>query len=414
MNATFQPMKPLPFEEAAKFFGDKVVLTPKEFAELRDDAKSQAFSVAGLARLDAVTDVFNAMYRAVEFGTSFSTFKADIRDIIERKGWTGKAAWRVDTIFRTNIQTAYSVGKWDQLRNSKGVLGFVQYDAVNDSRTRPTHAAMDGKVFPANDPIWDRWWPPNGFRCRCTTRLMSEAEVKARGLAVDSGANWDGQMVDVGNGGMQALMPDPRFDSNPGKVRFGQIDSVIGQAAVPVPKMTLKTYADFGLPPVGEMDTSALPLFGAADDLPRGKPSDFYDHEFMSELGIAREQWSQHGWRALVKDGMGDSVIVSSQSFHDETGTQKLGRPDRQRFARVMARAIRDPEEIWLVPMQRRNGQIILRKRYVYVARREDGTLFKTVVVMDVDEGAWTGVSAHPLNGLDALMMVRTAVLFRH
>jgi hypothetical protein len=107
MNATFQPMRPLPFEEAAKFFGDKVVLTPQEFAELRDDAKSQAFSVAGLARLDAVTDVFNAMYRAVEFGTSFSTFKADIRDIIERKGWTGKAAWRVDTIFRTNIQTAY-------------------------------------------------------------------------------------------------------------------------------------------------------------------------------------------------------------------------------------------------------------------------------------------------------------------
>lgn len=80
------------------------------------------------------------------------------------------------------------------------------YDAVNDSHTRPSHLAMDGKVFPADSPIWDTWFPPNGFRCRCTVRTLSKRQVEQRGLKVETS--------------FPAVAPDPHFSSNPAKVRF--------------------------------------------------------------------------------------------------------------------------------------------------------------------------------------------------
>ena len=81
------------------------------------------------------------------------------------------------------------------------------YDAVNDSHTRPSHLAMDGKVFPADHKIWDVWFPPNGFRCRCTVRTLSKRQVEARELKVEDK--------------FPAIAPDPHFGTNPA-ARKGQ------------------------------------------------------------------------------------------------------------------------------------------------------------------------------------------------
>lgn len=91
---------------------------------------------------------------------------------------------------------------------------YWQYDAVNDSRTRPSHLAMDGRVFPADSPVWDTWFPPNGFKCRCTVRTLSKRQVERMGLQVEtqlpkSGILEDGRFVN--------LMPDPHFATNPAK-----------------------------------------------------------------------------------------------------------------------------------------------------------------------------------------------------
>lgn len=157
-------LTPLPMKTAQQFWRDKVLLGPAQFAKLDDAAKVKAFAVSGIAKGDELTTVFKAMQRAIDDGISFDKFKAQCQTIFDKRGWNGLAAWRVDNIFRTNIQTAYNAGRYKEMQRVKKTRPFWQYSAVNDSRTRPTHSAMNGKIYPADHEFWDTWYPPNGFR----------------------------------------------------------------------------------------------------------------------------------------------------------------------------------------------------------------------------------------------------------
>lgn len=160
--------------------------------------------------------------------------KNDIGAVIAAQGWTGPRAWRLDTIFRTNIQTAYNVGRYKQLQDAADILPYWQYSAVNDSRTRPAHAAMDGKIFRQDDPIWDEWYPPNGFNCRCSVIAVSQAEAERQGLKIedydpDKGVVYD--QVDEVTGEMtpEVARPDDGWRYNPGQAGQMRFEDAFGQ-----------------------------------------------------------------------------------------------------------------------------------------------------------------------------------------
>lgn len=44
----------------------------------------------------------------------------------------------------------------------------LQYRTANDGKVRPEHAALHNVTLPADDPFWNEFFPPNGWRCRCT------------------------------------------------------------------------------------------------------------------------------------------------------------------------------------------------------------------------------------------------------
>ena len=138
---------------------------------------------------------------------------------LERQGYEGLTPFQADNIFRTNIQTAYQAGHYEQMTDPDvmRLRPYWQYDAVNDSHTRPSHLAMDGRVFPADSPVWDTWYPPNGFRCRCTVTTLSARQVKERGLKVETEAP---QAADIGDGRIVQVLPDPSFRHNPAKRPF--------------------------------------------------------------------------------------------------------------------------------------------------------------------------------------------------
>ncbi len=209
----------LTFEEAVNFFKDKVPLTPKQFSTLYAEYKSLAFTVSGIGSLDVLHDMHKEVLKALEEGTTAQKFGENLNKILERKGWEGLTPFRLDNIFRTNIQTAYMIGHHRRMTDPDVVKHrpYWMYDAVNDRHTRPTHRALDGMVFPHDHPFWDRWYPPNGYRCRCGVISLSKEQVAKRGLKV---ADEIPDMVEPPGQLARPLMPDPGFDHNPAKAKW--------------------------------------------------------------------------------------------------------------------------------------------------------------------------------------------------
>ena len=121
---------------------------------------------------------------------------------MEAKGWWGKqivvdsagnaekvqlgSPRRLATIYQTNMQSAYMAGRMAAALETTNTHPYWMYIAVNDSRTRPSHRALHGKVFRWDDPIWQHILPPNGYNCRCRFIALTAAAVKRRGLTVES------------------------------------------------------------------------------------------------------------------------------------------------------------------------------------------------------------------------------------
>lgn len=157
-------LDPLPFDEAIAFFSDKVPMTPEEFYALAEEVRAKAFTVARVAKMDVIMDVGGAVEKAIDSGETLADFTNRLGEIMEARGWEGLTPWHAETVFRNNVQTAYSTGRYQQMVDQAEEFPYWEYDAVNDAATRPTHAALDGKVYPADHPIWDTWYPPNGHR----------------------------------------------------------------------------------------------------------------------------------------------------------------------------------------------------------------------------------------------------------
>lgn len=244
---TLPTLNPTPFLEALAFWSDKIQITPSEFYALSDRAKALAFTVSGITKGDQLNTVYGLLDRAIRDGLTLKEFQAGAGEIFSERGWTGKNPYRVDNILRTNIQTAYNAGKYQALMRNIDIIPYWQYLAINDNRTRPAHALLDNKVYPANHAFWNTWFPPNGFRCRCSVIGLTAEQVAARGLMVES-TDPTGQTVplyDENNVFVDniVLQPGKGFESNPGQTweqtfgrhaldKIGSFESMLAQAVM--------------------------------------------------------------------------------------------------------------------------------------------------------------------------------------
>ena len=174
----------LPFNEAIAFFRAKgVQLSPESWRDVFQAANARAFTVARVTQMDVLQDIRKGVDKAKAEGTSLSEFKKSLIPLLQQKGWFAPAGekatiampdgtvrkrltpWRLETVYRTNLQTAYSVGRYKQQMEVATARPYWQYKAVLDSRTRFTHAAQNDKVYDFRHPFWSTWYPPNGFNC---------------------------------------------------------------------------------------------------------------------------------------------------------------------------------------------------------------------------------------------------------
>ena len=182
--------KNMTFEEAVAYFKERVPVTASRFYQIAAEYRALAFTVSGYTKAQVLKKFYDELLAALEEGNSLAEFRENMNDFLEAEGYEGITPYQAENIFRTNVQTAYNVGHYKRMTEPgvKALRPYWQYDAVNDSKTRPSHLAMDGRVFMADDPIWDTWFPPNGFKCRCTVKTLSKRQMEQRGLTVETEA----------------------------------------------------------------------------------------------------------------------------------------------------------------------------------------------------------------------------------
>lgn len=187
-------LKPLPFFEAIQFWADKVQIGPKAFAALSDRGKVLAFGIARIAKGDELNTAYQLIGKVFSEGWTIDEVKAGAADIFSRRGWTGDNDYKADAIVRTNVRSAFMAGRYQQLMATRYTHPFWMYVGIEDSRIRPTHKAMSGRVFRWDNPVWRTWYPPNGMNCRCDVIALTAEQVAAMGLSVEA-ENPTGQQI---------------------------------------------------------------------------------------------------------------------------------------------------------------------------------------------------------------------------
>lgn len=174
-------------------------VTAESYRNLTASEIAKVYTIARITDLDMLNDIKQSMIKAADNGQAFADWRKDILQHLQNKGWLhpnghdGKviidptsgevfgAPRRLENIYRTNMQTAYSAGQYQGYMANIDSRPYWMYDAVGDHRTRPAHAAMDGLVYRYDDPFWATFYPPNGYRCRCSVIALSERDMQRDG-----------------------------------------------------------------------------------------------------------------------------------------------------------------------------------------------------------------------------------------
>ncbi|MDA3978479.1 phage minor head protein [Gallibacterium sp. AGMB14963] len=195
-------------EKAIEFLKQKrLYLNGVDIDELQLSARGRAAKIANLTSLEMMQDIYQSLIDAKAEGKAFGEWRKGLLAHLDKKGWlhtekvgrkqktliadpkTGEVfgtPWRLNTIYRTNVQAAYSAQRYQQQRDNALHRPYWQYSAVGDSRTRPSHAALNGKVYRYDDPFWRTFYPPNGFNCRCSVIALSQRQVDKENITVET------------------------------------------------------------------------------------------------------------------------------------------------------------------------------------------------------------------------------------
>jgi SPP1 gp7 family putative phage head morphogenesis protein len=161
--------------DAIAWFRARLPLTPEGYASLESAARARAFTVSGLATLDMVQDVFNRLQTALEQGVPFEAWQRGLPQGLQ-KAWGKGSAYRLQTIFDTNLQSAYSAGRWKSVVESG--REFVGLEVVDDGRTSNICIRLRGVVLPVDDPFWKtKGIPPYHYRCRTVVVSYRQADM---------------------------------------------------------------------------------------------------------------------------------------------------------------------------------------------------------------------------------------------
>lgn len=271
------------------------------------------------------------------------------------------------------------------------------YDAINDSRTRPAHAAMDGFVVRHDDPIWKIRQTPCGYSCRCRVismtdkqaarfqaadaRRMQDPELAAALAAAQPDKGWDYSVCAEPTEGLKRAYETRRQQCS--VIQFGAKRG--GWSKIHCQGKGADTFemGDEVGQSMGEMpEPRRLDL----SLLPKGQDERFYLERFMAEFGEGP------AGTAILRDKTGqEDLAVSRLLFTDhKTGGSKIAKEGRSAYLLYLAKTIVDPDEIL-----RHEGGHGDRALYLLAQLLLKSVVMNTIAVFKEDGKIWTGWSIY-------------------
>lgn len=112
------------------------------------------------------------MTDALKTTKSFGEFKKQANQIFEtfNKNY-------LQAEYQTAIASSRMAGYWLDIKATEEILPLLQYQTIGDDRVRAEHKMLDNIIRPVNDKFWNNYYPPNGFRCRCTVIQLETGEL---------------------------------------------------------------------------------------------------------------------------------------------------------------------------------------------------------------------------------------------
>ncbi len=328
----------LPFREQAEFFRRKINLPTDGWTDIYTREHDWAFVVAGANRDAIVADFRAAVEKAITGGSTLEDFRKDFDRIVATHGWdyNGGRNWRSRVIYDTNLSTSYAAGRWQQLQDAP----YWQYEHQDwVEHPRPMHVSWNGITLERDNPAWQIMFPPNGWGCHCKVRGLWPRDLQRMGKTGPDQApefNFIDRVIGQRsiNGPRTVRVPegiDPGFEYAPGAAR---LRSAIPPERPTGPDGLPSSSGGPGLPNRRPPDALPPPRpLPANVVLPPGEAPEAYVSSFLAEFGATLDT------PAIVRDVIGERLVVGKELFQDAAGDWKVLKRGREQYLPLLAHA---------------------------------------------------------------------------
>jgi SPP1 gp7 family putative phage head morphogenesis protein len=322
-----------------------------------------------VTKADLLAGVKDELTRSIEQGTTREEFRAAADKLFEKHGYDKLAPYRIDTIYRTNMASSYQAARYRQMTDPAVVaaLPYWRYVAVLDGKTRPAHLEMHGKIFRADSPVWDEWYPPNGYNCRCSVQAVSKGTIEANGWRVEEELpeTFDWQNEQTGDLEKLPLTPGEGWEGQPsnlekalrrqkGETVWQEVAGQLGPAENGRPRWN--EIPPEAMRPAPRLLDSLETLQEAHGD-DRSQALREVEQTFRRLMGISPKEK-----KGVLGDPLGEAMEVDIRGL---AHVVRKRADARERYLAFLRPTIEDPFEILNTEYRTEAGATKLRKRYL-------------------------------------------------
>ena len=120
------------------------------------------FQFSASKDFNLLRDMTNALKGSDGKLRSFDEFRQEV----DRMNAKYNVNW-LRTEYNQAVAASQCAARWTDYGKRADKNPFLQYQAVMDANTRAEHAALNGVIKRYDDDFWDKYYPPNGWGCRC-------------------------------------------------------------------------------------------------------------------------------------------------------------------------------------------------------------------------------------------------------